>query len=886
MNKSTRISFNYSFLLLLALLLGACSQTKNTVMHRGWHNMNARFNGYFYSRENVKESLKKVNKAKKDDFSRIIPLFVYTDNTNAKTYYGDFDKTIKKSSVVIQRHTIMNKRTKKEIPNACRWIDENYMLIGQAHFYKRDLFSALEAFEYVSKIYPNPKAKYSAILWMIRTQNEIGSYSQSELLIDEIRTADDFPKEKAFEREFSLVQADFHIKRGDYTPAVKHLTRGIALTKKKKERARYLYVLAQLYQKLGDNSKASQYFAMVPGLHPYYDMEFNAQINRAKLYDISSGGSKAIKKKLMRMLRDDKNVEFQDQIYYALAEIATKENDTPLAINYLNKSIKASVNNNTQKALSYLRRADIYFDQTEYTIAQANYDSTMTFLPKDYVDYKIIEEKKKSLTSLVTNLEIITLEDSLQNLAGMSVNERNAFIDKLISRVEDEERKQEEARLLAQENQAFLNTNTQPTVVDPGAGALWYFYNQTTISFGIGEFSKKWGSRKLEDNWRRSEKDQVLANNLIDENGEPLDSLSNDSTAIAQLKNSKNKKDRAYYLKSIPLTPDALAKSHQREVEAFYNVGSIYKEELLNNKKSVEAFEELLKRYPENKYKLSTYYQLYRTYLAMNNQSRSDYYKNIILNDYPTSEYALLIKNPGHAGDIAASKSEVEKFYSETYQYYSEGNYQQALANATRADSLYSKSYLMPQFAFVKALAIGRTQDINAFEIALTQVVLKYPKEPVKARAQEMLDMIRKQKNPEQVAPSDSVVAAPPSKFKFNEDGDYFWVAIVANGKGDIAKFKTALSTENAASFGTKPLDISSVFLDLTHQLVSVKTFTGKDEAMNYYQFMKSNKSIYKDLEEGAYQSFIISAENYTIFYKEKNIEEYKTFFTQNFRTN
>ena len=196
MKKSNDLFFRYSFAVVLIAVISACSTKKNTFIHRGYHNMTARYNGYYYSNENIKETVKKIEKANKDDFSKLIPLFIYTDNKTSKTYYSDFDKTIKKSSVVIQRHTITDKKTKKEIPNACKWIDDNYMLIGKAHFYKRDLFSALEAFEYVSKIYPNPEAKYGAMLWMIRTNNEIGSYSLSEETIDEIRNVKDFPTHK------------------------------------------------------------------------------------------------------------------------------------------------------------------------------------------------------------------------------------------------------------------------------------------------------------------------------------------------------------------------------------------------------------------------------------------------------------------------------------------------------------------------------------------------------------------------------------------------------------------------------------------------------------------------------------------------------------------
>jgi tetratricopeptide (TPR) repeat protein len=877
--KNSKLHYlRISAVVCFSLFLGACSTTKNTLLHRGWHNMTARYNGYYYSNENIKESIKKVEKANKDDFSKLIPLFIYTDNVTSKSYYSDFDKSIKKSSVVIQNHAITTKKTKEEIPNACKWIDENYMLIGKAHFYKRDLFSALEAFEYVAKIYPNPTAKYGGMLWTIRTNNEIGSYSLSEATIDQIRNAKDFPKDRSFQQEFAAVTADFYIKRGEYAAAIKSLTKAITLTRKKSIKARYVYVLAQLYEKEGDTKKAAQYYAMVPHLHPVYDMTFSAQINRAKLYEMDEGESKIIKKQLMRMLKDDKNIEFQDQIYYALAEVARKEKDIPLAITYLNKSIKASTNNNTQKALSYLKRADIYFERLDYKSAQANYDSTMTFLPKDYPGYESIDEKKKSLTALVNNLNVIALEDSLQRLGKMSEQDRNKAIENIIVKTEEEEKRKKEEELNALNNQQPILENQNPNESFESSNA-WYFYNPTTVRFGLTEFAKKWGGRKLEDNWRRSEKDLVMANSSND-NGNGADTTQNANNKTDVTTEKKSRKDVNYYLKSIPLTDDAVAKSNIKIVEAFYNVGSIYKEQLLNNSKSIEAFEELLKRFPENKYKLSAYYQLYRTYLSTNNKSKSDYYKNILLNDYPDTEYAMIIKNPDIGKEMLATKSQVEKFYTETYQLYSEGKYSDALSNCKRADSIYSKSKLMPQFTFLKALCVGKTQSVNEFEKALTQVTIKYPKEPVKDKAQEILDAINKQKNP---AAADST-AKEKSKFIFKEDGEYYCIVIVENGKGDIDKFKTMLSNFNSDAFGIANLAISNIFLDRSYQLVTIKAFDGKAKAMDYYNMINTENAIFGDLEKGTYKYFVISAENYVTFYKDKNVNDYEQFFNANYK--
>ena len=190
----------------------------------------------------------------------------------------------------------------------------------------------------------------------------------------------------------------------------------------------------------------------------------------------------------------------------------------------------------------------------------------------------------------------------------------------------------------------------------------------------------------------------------------------------------------------------------------------------------------------------------------------------------------------------------------------------------------------MPKFSYLKALCIGRTQDIDAFENALSQVMIKYPKDPVKEKAQEMLDLIRKQKNPGETIGDSTAVIKQKTKFVFKEDGEYYYVVVVENGKGDLNKFKNKLSDMNSEFYSTADLAVSTVFLDVTHQMVSVKAFDGMRKAMDYFNIADSNKEVFADLLKGTYQTFVISAENYAVFYKDKNITEYELFFTRNFK--
>jgi len=842
--------------------------------------MNARYNGYFLAKEDEKETIKKIEKANKEDFTKLLPVFIYPTNESVKSYSADFDKIIKRSTDVIQRHAIVTEKSKVEIANACKWIDENYMLIGISRFYKRELFPALEIFEYVSKKYPEPEAKYMGILWMMRTYNELGSLSKTEILIDEIKNEKDFPNKKNYKRELALITADYQIKRGNHPAAAKALSEAIALTRKKPVKARYYYLLAQLYTEAGDNKNALICYNKALKLHPPYDMAFSAKIKRAGVYATEHGNSKEIKKELLRMARDEKNEEFLDQIYYALAQITYKENDTVSTIKYLDKSVANSVSNNPQKALSYLKRGDIYLDKQNYRAAEMNYDSAITILPKDYPNYENIENKKKSLSALVLNLNVITTQDSLLKLANMTEKERNKAVDDMIKHLKKEQaRKEEEQRVQLERQKALAQSKvTTPNANQTASAAAWYFYNPTTVTSGIIDFNKKWGDRKLEDNWRRSQKPQEneIENDSVNVTN---DSLVKAAT-VQTISSGDSIKDRDFYLKNIPYSKEDQEKSTAKIVDAYYNVGVIYKEDINNNKKSVEAFEELIKRYPNNKYKLTVYYQLYRSYLAMNNIPRADYYKNILLNDYPDTEYAKIIRSPNYAKDAMASKNQIESFYNKTYQYYQNGDYATVIKNCNTADSLYSKSTLMPQFDFLKALSIGKTKDGKAFEAALTQVVIKHPIGPIKDKAQEILDLINSRK----VIVGDTTLTKKPVLDSI-ETTQYYWVTIVAPNKGDIVKFKEKLTLITETAFAQDSLTISAeLFNNNNFQIITVNPLKGRTRSLKYYYFINDKEQVFSDLKKDSYQTFVISEANYALLRKDKDVNKYLKIFNEKLR--
>jgi tetratricopeptide (TPR) repeat protein len=866
------LSIKYGlFALLGVFLLAACSTKKNTVVNRSFHNLSAHYNGYFNAREILKEAVLKMETEYVDDYSKILPMWTYGNPKDAKTATPSMEKIFKKCSTVIDRHSMKIKGDEK-----VKWIDDNYMLIGLSHFYRHDYFSGIEVFEFVISEFKKQPSKYDAFLWLIKTYNELGLFTKAQGYIDLCKADKTFPFK--MNGELAAVTADFHIKQDNFELAIKELNKALVYSKNKKEKARWTFILGQLYQRINQPQRAITAFSQVVKMNPKYELAFYSKIQKAKLYDKTSSSSGNIKDELNKMLKDKKNIDYYDQIYYALAEISLKDGDEKQAVALLKKSMASVTNNNTQKGLSALLLADIYFERPEYKLAEAYYDTAVGLISKDYPGYEVIRNKKENLTKLVNNYKLITREDSLLQIAGLDEKERIRRIDKLIEKQKQEEakRKEEEEALANQlRNQP---QNPQAPKNQPqgnNSGSTFYFNNPSTLSFGFSEFSRKWGSRKLEDNWRRSNKQQSSPSGASEEG----------ATTAAAKDTMSQEQLRAMYSKDLPLTDEAKKASKDKIIEAYYDLSLIYKESLNNLPKSAESLEILNGKYPGNKYEQPAYYQLYRLYMAMKQDANASKYRDIILSRFPDSDYARILLNPDFNSERQRKADRVTEFYTQTYTLYEDGKYAEALSLCQRADSMDLKNPVKGQFALLKALCIGRTADLKAFEMELSSVVVNYPKEPVKDRAQEILDYIRGLNNqssgPKTEETKNSKSKTPPS-FKVDLETEHLFVLVFAAGQANPSQTASVFSDFNSEYFNSLSLTTNPVPLSNGDQSIVVRLFPNAQKAMSYFAMFGDQLAAQREMSFEK-QFFVISKANYAVWIKSVDTESYLSFFEKEY---
>jgi tetratricopeptide (TPR) repeat protein len=906
-NKEEKLKTKSIIIIVIIILtiFSACSVEKNTSTSRAYHNVTLKYNIFFNANEAYKRGINRIVSQNTDNYNEILPVFIDSKEEFAGSAGGEMDKAIQKSSKGIKIHSITKKpemknsgqMTKKDKEffdqkEFNKWIDDCYLLMGKAYFIKRDYTQARHNFDYLVRLFPNLESRHYANLYLARTFAESGDYKSAKEMLDFIEAQKDLPKK--LKGLYSVIYADFLLKQKLYEDAIPKLLIAIKNTKKKKDKLRYTYILAQLYEKTGNLSKASEMYEIVSKKNSSYEMEFNAKINMAKCFVDQGKSSKDIRKTLKKMLRDDKNIEYLDQIYFAIAEIDARANNINEAITNYKLSSSSSMGNDYQKAISCLKLGEIYFARNDYKNAQIYYDTCMAFLPATYENYQKVRTNSSYLNELVSFTSVVEFEDSVQKLAKLSDKERNKIIDEIIADLIEQERIQRELEQQENVNSMLFDQqrgNTRNNVNAP-SGGKWYFYNPSQLSFGKNEFTKKWGSRKNEDNWRR--KNKAIADFSSDDLSNNADSAS--GTSAPRLTNVK---DRAYYLQDIPLTDSAMNASNERIAMSLFNIGRVYKERFSDYKRAIEAYEELNSRYPNNEYLLLSYYNLYLLNKLIGNDTETEKYKNLVISKFPQTNYAKLLQNPNYVQELDNKRRQDEQLYIETYDNYMKAKYEKVNSVAETFIVNNPDNDLIPNFDFLRVLCVGRTADLDVFKGELVGFMQKYAYHELAGAAENILQYFGTtdiqaliadlQSRPETAIENTIIgndtlrIEVPSEAYIFDELAEHYYIIYVKSADVDIKRISFEIRNFNIFNFSMRTFNVINNPFDSNFELISVRSFKNQRQSVNYSKMIANSDDVFSKLKNTDYKVFVISSENFVKLQKNKNIAEYLKFYQEHY---
>lgn len=879
----------------------SCSTQKNTWASRTHHTLNTKYNVYFNGNESYKEGIANIAKANKDDYSNILPMYPISHHENASAGTANMTKAIEKCRKSIKLHSIKKKPQKNykkaNDPEYKAWyeqeefnsaLDDAWLLLAKAEFHQGDFLGSIGTFMYVAKHYSYDKDVVAQCqLWIARAYAEMDWMYEAEDVMLKIKQ-DELKKSNAM--LYASVNADIMLKKEQYKEAIPFLQMAINAEKQKANQTRFRFILGQLNQLTGNTKAAEEAYTKVIKSNPPFEMDFNARINQAQM----SSNKSATIKSLNKMAKKYKFKDNLDQIYGTIGNIYLQSKDTAKAMEYYQTATEKSTQNGIGKAVVLVQLGDLYYQKNDYIKAQPCYDEASSIISAEDDDYPRVSKRAETLSELIVEYNIVTLQDSLQRLSKLSEEEQMAVAQKIIADIEAAEKAAEEAAL-RQEEEGLTSVNTSNMLGGNASGvAEWYFYNDNLTKSGKTSFTQKWGSRKLEDNWRRASKAMVSTlgdDSDSNELGLDSDSIPNDSTSgntdIMDIKNP------AFYLQQIPKTAEQIKQSDAEIATSLYKMGFIYKDRIQDLDMALKTFDEFEERFPDDSRMVDVYYTRYLIGLQKNDNAEAERWRIALIQKFPDSKQAKILMNPNYAKQIEQMNAEQDSLYQDTYKAYSNSKYQVVFNNTKYAEDNYALSPLMPKFLFLNALAVAKTQDKISFGNALRDMITRYPESDVSAMAKDMLAMMN-QGMESQTGDSHGTLLSRREEELATENSDengskdfstetntqsIVLILIPANDE-QLNNLLYQVALFNFSQFLIKDFDLNTIAnFDDNKSALKISNLDSIDETKWYLNMLNSNKELLDIFTELNAEFICITDDNLKLITSGvKNVNDYRTF--------
>lgn len=853
-------TFKYTFYGLFFLFLIACSTKKDKFINRNFQALNTEFNVLYNGDIALQKGITDLKQNYTDNYWEMLPIerLQVTEQIleSEKASDPNFERSEDKAIKAIQKRSMLIGGTERN-PQ----IDEAHLLLGKSRYYSQRFLPALEAFNYILYKYPNSNKIYEAKIWRektnIRLENDALAINNLTKLLNEIK----FKDQIFSDAHASLAQA--YLNTDAIDKAVKSIKLATVYTKSDEEKARYKFILGQLYEKQNYPDSAFAAYQSVIDMKRKSPRVYivHAKIKQAKQFDFATGDTITFLKDYNKLIDDYENRPFLDALFHQKALFYDKQNNDKEAVFNYNNSLDYQTNDKYTVASNYRNIAEIYFYNAEYRLAGNYYDSTLVSLQPRTREYNAIKKKRVNLDDVIKYEAIVTRNDSILNIVSLSEPERVAYFEKYIGEIKKKEQEalqkqkdfeDQQARLA--ENPYSETVNNSSTQISKTAGAsiagnTFYFYNPATVAQGKLDFAKRWGKRKADGYWRISSTNQ------------PKEIVEEEQELVTNTKDSKEDKPEAidprltteFYNSQIPNSQIAIDSIADERNFAYYQLGVIYKEKFKEYQLSANRFELLLGTNPEERLVLPAMYNLYKVYEIIN-PSKALAIKNQIINQYPNSRYAQILSNKVSADTDIDDNPTVA--YAQLYKLFEEGDYRNLLPKTDEAIDKFTGDEIVPKIEFLKANTLGKLKGLGEYKSALNFVALTYPNVSEGKEAESFLNTRLPQLESLDFNQND------PLSYKILFQAD------------NLEDKKTKVLIEKVTKFikdrGSNRLKTSIDIYTMEQNFFVIHGIQTESDAKEIVSILKEYKD-YKITEP----AIVISNENYVVVQIKKNLKDY-----------
>jgi hypothetical protein len=231
--------------------------------------------------------------------------------------------------------------------------------------------------------------------------------------------------------------------------------------------------------------------------------------------------------------------------------------------------------------------------------------------------------------------------------------------------------------------------------------------------------------------------------------------------------------------------------------------------------------------------------------------------------------------NPNYLKETSVAAEKQKLIYKEAYSYFQQDNLRMSREKINQALQVGETGFT-PQLELLKVLITGKTEDVTRYQFELESFIKRYPAEPTKAYAEQLLAASK--------ALLEKLEKAKGIRYSTNVEGIHYFVTLYTTSDRITNTVVDALEKFNETQWSKLKLTTSNLALNDEKLVTMVVEFPDRETALSYYDKFLAQLSIAKPFSNYKFYNFVITKDNFQTFYRTKALDEYLTFFNRNYQ--
>lgn len=735
---------------------------KYTLGRRAYQNTVSQFNYLFNAELSLNEIIQKARDLHEDDYTELISFYDYDLSETAKE---SIDSIIYRCNANIVLHDLRS-----------NYVDDAYLLLAKSYLFHKNFDTAASILQFINysfydkeagadmpigsninktgkfsiasaednRAWENKNVRNESMVWQARNYFEAGELNEGISLLQLLKTDAGFPK-----RLYPFLYEELaygYYQLGIYDSAANYLIKGLDNAKDIKTKARWTYLIAQLYEKEQKIDLAYNWYRKAGSIASDPIIAVYASIYMASIE--ANRGEKSwesLANALERMIKRDKYQSFADIIYYEMAQLALRNKANDKANQWLIASIQKNEQNTKLKQKALAQLGAMNYTSDNFTRAKIAYNK-LTGLLKSYPNYEQINLRKNWIDKIAAYDELITKEATLQSIYYLPKLEQTVVAKKWhksISLIEDQNKQLfvDPTKITTTTNENNRLINTTSTFNNRNS-----FASVQNTNLGNNSFIKKWGERPNVDNWRRktsmqltkalpslSDAEKSTQNTTSLDKEKTLTKTATDTTIEASIQLLENE--------------DELDQSIQKWNSANLQLARIFLYELNDFEKAFPRYKAIIDKQIDAATTENALLDIASHYIHIGESSKSDSIIALITDQFPEGTY---LKKKRNKEKIEALNKNSTASYQESYFLAQIGDWDNFSAQMEKEEQLYKGTKWNTPYQFLKVKMYAQLRMDSTALALLDQLVVQSLSEPIKAKAKSIITEINNRKKTEQ----------------------------------------------------------------------------------------------------------------------------------------